>query len=39
MAMEEKVLFLVLFETCDDMYNLPISLLPPIVLDNLFGVL
>ena len=26
----------VIFNTCDVMYNLSISLLPPIVLDNLF---
>jgi len=29
--------FLVIFDTCDVVYNWPISLLPPIVLDNLFG--
>jgi len=28
--------FLVIFDTCDVMYHLPVSLLPPIVLDNLF---
>ena len=29
--------FLVIFDTCDVMYNWSISLLPPIVLDNLFA--
>ena len=33
--MGENVVFLVIFDTCDVMYNLSISLLPPIVLDNL----
>ena len=28
---------LVIFDTCDVMYNWSISLMPPIVLDNLFG--
>ena len=28
--------FPVMFDTCDVVYNLSISLLPPIVLDNLF---
>ena len=31
-----NVVFLVIFDTCDVMYNWSISLLPPIVLDNLF---
>ena len=30
-------IFLVIFDTCDVMYNWSISLLPPVVLDNLFG--
>ena len=34
--MGENVVFLVIFDTCDVMYNWSISLLPPIVLDNLF---
>ena len=34
--MGENVVFLVIFDTCDVVYNLSISLLPPIVLDNLF---
>ena len=29
--------FLVVFDTCDGVYNWSISLLPTIVLDNLFG--
>ena len=29
--------FLVIFDTCDVVYNWSFSLLPPIVLDNLFG--
>ena len=33
----ENVVFLVIFDTCDVMHNWSISLLPPIVLDNLFG--
>jgi len=32
----EHFVFLVIFETCDVVYNSPISLLPPIVLDDLF---
>jgi len=32
-----KFLFPCLFDTCDVEYNLSISLLPPIVLDNLFA--
>ena len=35
--MGENVVFLVIFDTCDVMYNLSISLLAHIVLDNLFG--
>ena len=35
--MLENFIFLVIFDTCDVMYRLSISLLPPIVLDNLFG--
>ena len=31
-----KFFFLVIFDTCDVVYNWSISLLPPIVLDNLF---
>ena len=34
--MGEIVVFLDIFDTCDVMYNWSISLLPPIVLDNLF---
>ena len=34
--MEEKVVFLFIFDTCDVMYNWSISPLPPIVLENLF---
>ena len=37
--MGENVFFLVIFDTCDVMYNWSISLLPPIVLDNLFDLL
>ena len=33
----ENFVFLVIFDTCDVVYNWSISLLPPIVLDNLFG--
>ena len=33
----ENVVFFVIFDTCDVMHNWSISLLPPIVLDNLFG--
>jgi len=36
--MWENFAFLVIFDTCDVVYNWFISLLPPIVLDNLFGV-
>ena len=32
-----KLCFLVIFDTCDVLYNWSISLLPPIVLDNLFA--
>ena len=32
-----KLVFLDIFNTCDVVYNWSISLLPPIVLDNLFG--
>ena len=35
--MWQNFVFLVIFDTCDVVYNLFISLLPPIVLDNLFG--
>ena len=35
--MWENVVFLVIFDTCDVVSNWSISLLPPIVLDNLFG--
>ncbi len=34
--MLENFVFLVIFDTCDVVYNWSISLLPPIVLDNLF---
>ena len=33
----KKVVFLVIFDTCDVMYNWSVSLLPPIVIDNLFA--
>ena len=33
----ENFVFLVLFDTCDVVYDWFVSLLPPIVLDNLFG--
>ena len=32
-----NIVFLVIFDTCDVMNNWSISLLPSIVLDNLFG--
>ena len=35
--MGENFVFLVIFDTYDAVYNWFISLLPPIVLDNLFG--
>ena len=35
--MWEHFVFLVIFDTCDVVYNCSISLLPPIVLDNLFA--
>ena len=35
--MEENVDFLLIFDTSDAIFNWFISLLPPIVLDNLFG--
>ena len=35
--MGENFVFLVIFDTYDVVYNWLISLLPPIVLDNLFG--
>ena len=35
--MGENVVFLVIFDSCDVMYNYSISLLPSILLDNLFG--
>ena len=31
--MSEHIVFLVIFDTCDVLYNWPISVLPPIVLD------
>ena len=34
-----KFRFLVIFDTCDIVYNGSISLLPPVVLDNLFNML
>ena len=34
--MWEIFIFLVIFDTCDVVYNGSISLLPPVVLDNLF---
>ena len=34
--MGENVVFLVIFDTCDVMYNWSISLLLPLELDNLF---
>ena len=37
--MGENVVFLVIFDACDVMYNWDISLLPPFVHDNLFGYL
>ena len=33
-----KFFFLVIFDTCDVVYNWTISLLPPILLDNLFEI-
>ena len=36
--MEENVVFLVIFDTCDVVYNWSIYLLPPIVLISLFAV-
>ena len=33
--MSENVVFLIIFDTCDVMFNWSISLLLPIVLDNL----
>ena len=35
--MGENCVFHVIFDTCCVVYNWSISLLPPIVLDNLFG--
>ena len=35
--MWENFVFLVIFDTCDVVYNWSISLLSPNVLDNLFG--
>ena len=35
--MGEYFVFLIILDTCDVVYNWLISLLPPIVLDNLFG--
>ena len=35
--MWENFVFLVIFDTCDVVYNLSISLLPSNVLDNQFG--
>ena len=37
--MWENFVFLVLLYTCDVMYNWSISLMPPVVLDNLFNML
>ena len=34
---KKNFVLLVIFDTCDVVYNWSISLLPPIVLDNLFG--
>ena len=34
--MRENFVFLAIFDTCDVMFNWFISLLPPIVLDDLF---
>ena len=34
--MRDNFVFLVIFDTCDVVYKWFISLLPPIVLDNLF---
>jgi len=33
----ENIVFLVIFDTCGVVHNWVISLLPPIVLDNIFG--
>jgi len=35
--MWENFISFVILDTCDVVYNWSISLLPPIVLDNLFG--
>ena len=35
--MGENIVFLLIFGTCDVVYNWSISLLPPIVLEYLFG--
>ena len=35
--MWENFVFLAIYDTCDVVYNWSISLLPPIVLDNLFA--
>ena len=35
--MEENLVFLVIFDSCDIIYDWSISQWPPIVLDNLFG--
>ena len=37
--MGENLVFLVIFDTYDVVYNLSISLLPPIELDNLFAIM
>ena len=36
--MSENVVFLIIFDTCDVMFNWSISLLLPIVLDNQFDI-
>ena len=35
--MWENLVFLVIFDTCDVVYNWSISMLPPIELNNLFA--
>ena len=35
--MEENLVFLVIVDSCDIMYDWSISQWPPIVIDNLFG--
>ena len=36
-VIQDSFVFLVIFDTCDVMYNWLITLLPPIILDNVFG--